>query len=106
MSIVIIWKVTRKEIIMAEKKIYTDRFGNQFYYDNGKKVMVNGQQSAAVTANTTGSIPTLEEFTNERIDCYLKMKDIIANRGVDISELAFFLGGWITSYTSFAKKGK
>lgn len=91
---------------MAEKKIYTDRFGNQFYYENGKKVMVNSQQSAAVTADTTNSILTLEEFTNERIDCYLKMKDIIANRGVDIADVAFFLGGWITSYVSFAKKGK
>lgn len=91
---------------MAEKKIYTDRFGNQFYYENGKKVMVNGQQSAVVTADTTNSIPTLEEFVNERIDCYLKIKDIVANRGVDIADLAFYLGGWITSYVSFARKGK
>lgn len=91
---------------MAEKKIYTDRFGNQFYYENGKKVMINGQQSAAVTADNKGSIPTLEEFVNERIDCYLKIKDIVANRGVDIADLAFYLGGWITSYVSFARKGK
>lgn len=91
---------------MAEKKIYTDRFGNQFYYKNGKKVMVSNQQTTADVTDTPKSIPSLEEFTNERIDCFLKMKDIIANRGVDISELAFFLGGWITSYTSFAKKGK
>lgn len=91
---------------MAEKKIYTDRFGNQFYYENGKKVMVNGQQPTSNVSGNQPSVQSLEEFTNERIDCYLKMKDIIANRGVDISELAFFLGGWITSYTSFAKKGK
>lgn len=91
---------------MAEKKIYTDRFGNQFYYENGKKVMVNSQQSAAVPANTSQSIPSLEEFINERIDCYLKIKDIVANRGVDIADLAFYIGGWITSYVSFAKKGK
>lgn len=87
-------------------KVYTDRFGNQFYYENGKKVMVNGQQPTSNVSNSQPSVQSLEEFTNERIDCYLKMKDIIANRGVDISELTFFLGGWITSYTSFAKKGK
>lgn len=91
---------------MAEKKIYTDRFGNQFYYENGKKVMVNGQQSTATTADTPQPIPSLEEFINERIDCYLKIKDIVANRGVDIADLTFYIGGWITSYASFAKKGK
>lgn len=91
---------------MAEKKIYTDRFGNQFYYENGKKVMVNGQQSAAVPANTSKAVPSLEEFINERIDCYLKIKDIVANRGVDIADLSFYLGGWITSYVSFARNGK
>lgn len=91
---------------MAEKKIYTDRFGKQFYYENGKKVMLNGQQSESALANTAQSIPSLEEFINERIDCYLKIKDIVANRGVDIADLAFYIGGWITSYVSFAKKGK
>lgn len=91
---------------MAEKKIYTDRFGNQFYYENGKKVMVNGQQPTAGATNTPQSVPSLEEFINERIDCYLKIKDIVANRGVDIADLAFYIGGWITSYVSFAKKGK
>ena len=90
---------------MAEKKIYTDRFGNQFYYENGKKVMVNSQQPTAVADNTK-SVPSLEEFINERIDCYLKIKDIVANRGVDIADLSFYLGGWITSYVSFARNGK
>lgn len=50
--------------------------------------------------------PTPEEFINQRLDIYLAFADVIKERGLDVGDFAFFLGGWITSYALECKNSR
>jgi hypothetical protein len=52
------------------------------------------------------SLPTPEEFINERLDVYQVFMDTIKARGLDPADYAFFLGPWVTSFILENNRGK
>lgn len=51
-------------------------------------------------------IKTPEEFFSQRLDTYLAAIELIKARGLDPSEFAFCLGGWVTSYVIEKEKNE
>lgn len=50
-------------------------------------------------------VPTPEEFIDDRIAVHQLFMNRIKEQGLDPSEFAFAIGGWVTSYC-LEKKGK
>lgn len=73
---------------------YNNYGGNNNYqqrnYNNG------GYQQQQQPAPEPPMTP--EEFFSKRLDVYLAATDLIKARGLDPTEFAFALGGWVTSY--------
>lgn len=74
---------------------YNNNYGNRGGYQQNNYGGNNYQQQQQPAPEPPMSP---EEFFSKRIDTYLAAIDVIKARGLDPSEFAFALGGWITSY--------
>lgn len=74
-----------------------NNYGNRGgYQQNNYGGNNNYQQQQQPPAPEPPTSP--EEFFSKRIDTYLAALEVIKARGLDPSEFAFAMGGWVTSY--------